>query len=62
MSLVPFFVVEGIVDDESRVKKDVAASIIAQMLGSSAMRGLRLEALSLVRSVSIFLCLAISIF
>lgn len=50
IAIGPFFVVESITDNKGREKKDTAAYA---MLGSSAMRGLRLEALSLIRSVSL---------
>lgn len=52
IAIGPFFVVESMTDSKGREKKDTAAHA---MLGSSAMRGLRLEALSLIRSVSLHL-------
>ncbi|THG98726.1 hypothetical protein EW145_g7376 [Phellinidium pouzarii] len=46
-----FFVVESGNESEAKVKKDAASSLISITLGSSGMRGLRLEALSLIRSI-----------
>ena len=51
IAIGPFFVIEATPDGEARVKKDITTSVITDALGSSGMRGLRLEALSLVRSV-----------
>lgn len=51
ISLGPFFVVDSGGDGETRGKKDVVALTISETLGSSGMRGLRLEALSLVRGI-----------
>ncbi|KAL5482593.1 SCC2 [Sanghuangporus weigelae] len=51
IAIGPFFVIEAIPDGEAKVKRDAAASIILDTLGSSGMRGLRLQALSLVRSI-----------
>ncbi len=50
IAIGPFFVVES--EGEGKGKKATAASNVIAMLGGSAMRGLRLDALSLIRSVS----------
>jgi cohesin loading factor subunit SCC2 len=50
----PFFVVDSTTDSKGREKKDNA---VLQVLGQSAMRGLRLDALSLIRSVRTILLL-----
>ena len=50
IAIGPFFVVE-VDGGDAKGKKD-GSSLIQSVLGSSAMRGLRLDALSLVRSVS----------
>lgn len=50
IAIGPFFVVDSTVDSKGRERKDNA---ILNTLGPSAMRGLRLEALSLIRGVSI---------
>ena len=50
IAIGPFFVVDGSVDGRGKERKD---SVVLSTLGSSAMRGLRLDALSLVRSVSL---------
>lgn len=52
IAIGPFFVVESGSEGEGRAKKDPSATIIASTLGNIGMRGLRLEALSLVRNVS----------
>jgi cohesin loading factor subunit SCC2 len=49
VAIGPFFVVEATPESTAKGKKDVMASAI---LGGSAMKGLRLDALSLIRSVS----------
>lgn len=49
IAIGPFFVLDSTTDSKGREKKDNA---ILNTLGPSAMRGLRLEALSLIRSVS----------
>lgn len=49
IAIGPFFVADSSVDGRGKEKKD---SVILNTLGSSAMRGLRLDALSLIRSVS----------
>ena len=54
IAIGPFFVVEG--EGEGKGKKATAPSNIVAALGGSAMRGLRLDALSLIRSVSFKLC------
>ncbi|KAL5501640.1 SCC2 [Sanghuangporus vaninii] len=51
IAIGPFFIIEAIPDGEAKAKRDAAASIITDTLGSSGMRGLRLQALSLVRSI-----------
>ncbi|KAJ3559315.1 hypothetical protein NM688_g422 [Phlebia brevispora] len=48
IAIGPFFVADGAVDSRGKEKKD---SMITSALGSSAMRGLRLDALSLIRSI-----------
>ena len=50
IAIGPFFVVEA--ETEGKGKKSTAASNVIAALGGSAMRGLRLDALSLIRSVS----------
>ena len=45
----PFFVVESGVEGDSKSKKQ---NVVLSTLGNSAMRGLRLDALSLIRNVS----------
>lgn len=52
IAIGPFFVVEGGGDGEAKNKKD-NSSVISNALGNSAMRGLRLDTLSLIRSVSV---------
>ncbi|KAL5519986.1 hypothetical protein ACEPAG_1646 [Sanghuangporus baumii] len=51
IAIGPFFIIEAVPDGEAKAKRDAAASIILDTLGSSGMRGLRLQALSLVRSI-----------
>lgn len=48
IAIGPFFVTEGS-ESEGKGKKDLA---VLHTLGNSAMRGLRLDALALMRSVS----------
>ncbi|KIP08264.1 hypothetical protein PHLGIDRAFT_127100 [Phlebiopsis gigantea 11061_1 CR5-6] len=48
IAIGPFFVVDSTTDSKGREKKD---SAVLNTLGPSAMRGLRLEALSLIRSI-----------
>ena len=48
IAIGPFFVADATTDGKGREKKDNA---VLNTLGPSAMRGLRLEALSLIRSV-----------
>lgn len=55
VSLGPFFVADIGSDGELKGKKDPVALTISNTLGSSGMRGLRLEALALVRGVGFFL-------
>lgn len=50
IAIGPFFVVESGGDGDSKGKKD---TVVLSTLGKSAMRGLRLDALSLIRSVSL---------
>lgn len=50
VAIGPFFVVEGGTDSKGKEKK---SSAVINTLGSSAMRGLRLDALALIRSVSL---------
>lgn len=47
----PFFVVENGAESEGKGKKDSFNSVISNTIGSSALRGLRLDALSLIRNV-----------
>ncbi|EIW81234.1 hypothetical protein CONPUDRAFT_165445 [Coniophora puteana RWD-64-598 SS2] len=47
IAIGPFFVVESLPDNEGKGKDNN----VAQILGKSAMRGLRLEAMSLIRSI-----------
>ncbi len=47
----PFFVVENGAESEGKGKKDSSNSVISNTIGSSALRGLRLDALSLIRNV-----------
>lgn len=51
IAIGPFFIVEGN-EGDGKGKKENSSSLIHSVLGSSAMRGLRLEALALIRSVS----------
>lgn len=51
IAIGPFFVVDAGGDENSKGKKD---NVVLKTLGTSAMRGLRLDALSLIRSVSYF--------
>lgn len=48
ISIGPFFVVDSGGDADSKGKKD---NVVIKTLGKSAMRGLRLDALTLIRSV-----------
>lgn len=48
----PFFVVESGAD-EGKGRKDSSVGVISSTIGSSALRGLRLDALSLIRNVRI---------
>ncbi|GJE95924.1 sister chromatid cohesion protein-like protein [Phanerochaete sordida] len=48
IAIGPFFVADNTTDGKGREKKD---SVVIHTLGQSAMRGLRLEALSLIRSI-----------
>lgn len=48
IAIGPFFVVESGADNDTKGKKQ---SVVFNTLGSSAMRGLRLDALSLIRNV-----------
>ena len=50
IAIGPFFVVEAGTDGDSKVKKD---SVILNTFGKSAMRGLRLDCLGLLRGASI---------
>ncbi len=50
IAIGPFFVVEG--DSDTKGKKD--QSVVIRTFGKSAMHGLMLEALSLIRSVSLY--------
>ncbi|TDL22099.1 hypothetical protein BD410DRAFT_770589 [Rickenella mellea] len=50
IAIGPFFVDSG-GDGDGKGKKDSSAAVILSTLGSSAMRGLRLDALSLIRSI-----------
>jgi len=49
IAIGPFFVVEPGAKGDCKAKKD---TVILNTLGKSAMRGLRLDALSLIRNVS----------
>lgn len=51
IAIGPFFVVDAGGDESTKGKKD---NVVLKTLGTSAMRGLRLDALSLIRSVSYF--------
>ncbi|EJC97952.1 uncharacterized protein FOMMEDRAFT_114738 [Fomitiporia mediterranea MF3/22] len=51
IAIGPFFVVEGGTDSDNKSKKNTVVAVITNTLGASGMRGLRLEALSLVRSI-----------
>jgi cohesin loading factor subunit SCC2 len=51
IAIGPFFVVESGSDGDAKGKKQ---NIVLSTLGSSAMRGLRLDALSLIRNVSYY--------
>lgn len=50
IAIGPFFVIES-GGDSDKIKKTTSGQLVSSTLGSSGMRGLRLEALSLVRSV-----------
>jgi len=50
ISIGPFFVADGGGDGDGKGKKD---NVVIKTLGKSAMRGLRLDSLSLIRSVSV---------
>lgn len=50
VAIGPFFVVEGGTDGKGKERK---GSAVLNTLGSSAMRGLRLDALALIRGVSL---------
>lgn len=49
IAIGPFFIVESGADGDTKGKKQ---NVVLSTLGSSAMRGLRLDALSLIRNVS----------
>ena len=49
IAIGPFFVVEA--EPEGKSKKATSGSAVISGLGGTAMRGLRLDALSLIRSV-----------
>lgn len=51
IAIGPFFIVENS-EPEHKSKKDTINSLVQAILGSSGLRGLRLEALSLIRTVS----------
>lgn len=53
IAIGPFFVVDAGGDGDGKGKKD---NLVIKTLGKSAMRGLRLDALSLIRSVRFFIC------
>ena len=53
IAIGPFFVVDAGGDGDGKGKKD---NVIIKTLGKSAMRGLRLDALSLIRSVCSTVC------
>lgn len=52
IAIGPFFVVESGGDEDTKGKKD---NVVLRTFGKSAMRGLRLDVLSLIRSVSVLL-------
>lgn len=49
IAIGPFFVVESGIDSDAKGKKQ---NVVLSTLGNSAMRGLRLDALSLIRNVN----------
>lgn len=51
IAIGPFFIVESGSEGEARSKKDASTAVITGTLGNIGMRGLRLEALSLIRNV-----------
>ena len=53
IAIGPFFVVESGVDDGLKGAKKEKENVVNRTLGKSAMRALRLDALSLIRSVSV---------
>lgn len=55
IAIGPFFIADG-GDSGSAGKKDKEGGVVGKTLGKSAMRALRLDALSLIRSVSELLC------
>ena len=54
IAIGPFFVVDAGGDGDGKDKKK--DNLVIKTLGKSAMRGLRLDALSLIRSVRFFIC------
>jgi cohesin loading factor subunit SCC2 len=50
IAIGPFFVVEPVTSGSYKSKKD---NVVLSTLGKSALRGLRLDALSLIRNVSL---------
>jgi cohesin loading factor subunit SCC2 len=50
IAIGPFFVVEPAMSDSYKLKKE---NVVLSTLGKSALRGLRLDALSLIRNVSL---------
>lgn len=52
ISIGPFFAVDGIESETGAKGKKEKESLVASTLGKSAMRGLRMDALALIRSVS----------
>ncbi|KAI5117240.1 hypothetical protein M0805_001558 [Coniferiporia weirii] len=51
IAIGPFFVIENNSEADFKGKKDATTLIIANTLGSSGMRGVRLEALTLIQSI-----------
>ena len=52
VSIGPFFVIDTLGEPDAKTKRDPVCATLANVLGANAMRGLRLQALALVRSVS----------
>ena len=54
IAIGPFFVIDTFGEADAKSKRDPICATLATVLGPNAMRGLRLHALALVRSVCAF--------